>query len=365
VTLAKPSFSHVWRPLREYAVNPEEHRPSFVLQVLGDRFYELLPHDDTERISELLRKRKPPFNGLDGLLRFAETSHRPNTSSDQALLEIKALLPFKIITGADQVFVECPKSVASKLSLLVFFSGHESKAVRGSKKSPIPRRSNCVVVPFHIDWPSDISQAEVHVRYDKNDIETVTIRHWASAANWRIAVDSYFDPETRLLKEALSGDGLRLKSQNRSEAFEQAIVRLLTLGGLAVTWHGAIRQSGRPDLAGYCEVSGRRIVLIGECTLEKPSVKLDALKSRLGDVLQVAGDSVELLPVVFTACDPIQADYTNAAKGGIMLVGKKEIAWLLELIERNAKLPDLIKQIENSRIVNDVPDIARWASRWE
>jgi hypothetical protein len=178
-------------------------------------------------------------------------------------------------------------------------------------------------------------------------------------------VDSYFDPETQLLKEALSGDGQRLKGQNRSEAFEQGIVRLLTLGGVPVTWHGAIRQSGRPDLAGYCEIPGRRLVLIGECTLEKPSAKLDALKSRLRDVRLLAGDAVEILPVVFAACDPIESDYVSAANEGIAIVGKNEIAWLLQLIERNAKLPDIIKQIENSRIISDVPDVARWASRWE
>jgi hypothetical protein len=360
VSLAKLNFSHVWRPLRQYALAPEEYRPSIVLQTLGDRFYELLSQDDIGRISELLRKHKPPYNGLDGLLRFAETRHRPNSSSDQALVEIKAVLPFKIIAQEDQVFVECPKSVAPKLSILIFFSGHESKAARYSKQLPIAEASNCALVPFQIDWPSHVSQAEVHVLYDKNEIETVTIRHWASAANWRLAVDSYFDPETELLKEALSGDGQRLKSQNRSEAFEQAIVRLLTLGGVAVTWHGAIRQSGRPDLAGYCEIPGRRIALIGECTLEKPSAKLDALKSRLGAVRLLAGDSVEILPVVFTACDPIQVDYRSAAKEGIALVGKNEVAWLLELIERNAKLPEIIKQIENSRFVNDLPGIARW-----
>ena len=365
VTLGKVSFPYLWRPVREHAPKPEEYRPSLVLQCLGDRFYELLSPDDTARISETLRKHKPPFNGLDGLLRFAETAHRPNSSSDQALVEIKAILPFKVITVEDQIFVECPKSVAHKLSILVFFSGQESKAVRYTKQSPVAGRAHCVLVPFQIDWPSDVSQADVHVLYGKSEIETVSIRHWASGANWRIAVDSYFDPETQLLKEALNGDGQLLKSQNRSEAFEHAIVRLLTLAGVAATWHGAIRQSGRPDLAGYCEIPGRRIALIGECTLEKPSAKLDALKARMRDVRPLAGDSVEILPVVFAACDPIQSDYRSAAKEGIAIVGKNEIAWLLQLIERNAKPPEIIKQIENSRIVNDIPDVARWAKRWE
>ena len=57
---------------------------------------------------------------------------------------------------------------------------------------------------------------------------------------------------------------------------------------------------------------------------------------------------------MFTACDPIQADYTSAAKQGIAIVGKKEIGWLLEL------MPDIIKQIENSRVIYDLPEIRRW-----
>ncbi|HWS16759.1 MAG TPA: hypothetical protein VN223_02025, partial [Candidatus Elarobacter sp.] len=357
-------FLSVWKPKKQHDANPAEYRPSLVLHTSGDRFYELLSHDDNERISKYLRTRRPAYSGLDGLLQFAGARSRPNTSSDQALVEIKAILPFKTTTQEDEVLVDCPKSLAPKLSMLFFFSGHESTTVRYSKHSPVAGRPHSVSVPFHIDWPSNVSQAEAHVLYDKNEVETVAVRHWASRANWRVAVDSYFDPETRLLKEALSGDSQRFKGEKRSEAFEQAIVRLLTLAGMAVTWHGEIRESGRPDLAGYCEISGRRIALIGECTLEKPVVKLGTLKSRLGAVLQLVGDSAEVLPVVFAACDPIQSDYKNAAKEGIALMGRSEIGWLLELVERNARLSEVIKQIENSKMINSFPDIARWDDRY-
>jgi hypothetical protein len=239
-------FSSVWRPSREYAPDPEAYRSSMVLQTLGDRFYELLSQDDNERISKVLRGLKRPYNGLDGLLQFVGTRHRPNSSSDQALIEIKAVFPFKVTTLEDQVFVDCPKSLAPKLSMVFFFSGHESIAVRYSKSSSISGRPNCVSVPFHIEWPSNVSQAQAHVLYGKKEVETVVVRHWASGANWRIAVDSYFDPGTQPLKEALSGDSQRFKGEKRSEVFELAIVRLLTLAGMAVTWHGDIRQSGRP-----------------------------------------------------------------------------------------------------------------------
>ena len=364
VTSAELNFSSVWRPARQYAPDPETYRPSFVLQSLADPFYELLSHDDISRMSGLLRKHKPPYNGLDGLLQFAEATNRPNTSSHEVLVEIKAVLPFKITPQEDQILVECPASLARKLSILLFFSGHESRKVRYSRKLPVPGRSNCVVAPFPIEWPSNVSEAEAHILYDKHEIETVPLRHWASTANWRVAVDSYFDPETKLLKEALSGDGERLKGQNRSQAFELGIARLLTLAGIAVTWHGAIRQSGRPDLAGFCELPGRRIALIGECTLEKPNIKMDALKARMSAVRQLSGDTVEILPVVFTACDPIQSDYESAATEGIAIVGKRELAWLLQLVERNTKTSDIIKQIENSRTTNNLPQVARWRDRY-
>lgn len=364
VSAPKLSFSSIWKPGREYEPDPNGYRPSIVLQTLGDRFYELLSPDDNERISKRLRAHKPRYNGLDGLLQFVGTRHRPNSSSDQALVEIKAVFPFKTTIQEDQIFVDSPKSVAPKVSTLFFFSGHESMTVRCSKQFPIADQPNFVSVPFHIEWPSNVSQAEAHVLYDKKEVETVSIRHWASRANWRVAVDSYFDSEARLLKEALRGDSQRLKGEKRSEAFEQAIVRVLTLAGMAVTWHGDIRQSGRPDLAGYCEVPGRRIALIGECTLEKPSVKLSTLKSRLSEVLQLVGDSAEVLPVVFTACDPIQSDYDSAATEGIALVGRSQIGWILELVERNSGVSEIIKQIENTRTINSFPNIARWEERY-
>src|SRR5579864_378353 len=218
VNSPKLNFSSVWKPARQYAPDPALYRPSIVLQALGDRFYELLSPDDNARISKLLRAHKPPYNGLDGLLQFVGTKHRPNSSSDQALVEIKAVLPFKTTVQEDQVFIDCPKSLAPKVSMLFFFSGHESIMVRCSKKLIVADHLNCVSVPFHIEWPSNVSQAEAHVLYDKKEVETVVVRHWASRANWRIAVDSYFDPETQLLKEALRGDSQRLKGEKRSEA---------------------------------------------------------------------------------------------------------------------------------------------------
>lgn len=357
-------FSNVWRPQRQFSPNQDTFQPTVVLQTSGDRFYELFSYDDNERISRALRAHRPPYNGLIGLLRFLGCRNLPNSSSDEGLIEVKAILPFRTTIQEDQVFVDCPISLAPEVSVLFFFSGHESTTVTYSERFPISTGANWASVPFRIDWPSNASQAEAHVLYNDQEVEVITVRHWASGANWRVTVDSYFDPESKLLKEALRGENQSLKENQRSELFEQAVVRLLSLGGIAATWHGAIRLSGKPDLAAYCEVHGRRIVLIGECTLENPNAKLSSLRSRMDALLELVGNSAELLPVVFTACDPVPSDYSDAAKANIALAGRKEIGWILSLVEKNAGVSAIIKQIENIKTAHEFPEVSRWAERF-
>jgi hypothetical protein len=361
----KTRLGSPWRPQRGWHGSPIPYRPSIQLKATGDNFYELIPRDASDRISRQLITHTPPYNGLNGLLEFMGSVNRPNTSGNEALVEIKAILPFDIKVLEDQVIVECPAPLASKLSTLFFFSAHESVTVPYSAEPVSLSSSNRGVVPFPIPWPGAVPQAEAHVRYNEEELERITIRHWTTGANWRVTADSYFDPNSKLLKQALRGEAQNQKEEKRSEAFEQAIVRLLNLGGIAATWHGSLRHSGKPDLAAYCQIPGRRIVLVGECTLEKPNAKLSTLKSRIGKLREKIAQSAEVLAVVFTACDPVQADYTEAAKANIALVGCNEIACIEELVEGNAGPSSIIKQIENTIMVHDFSMVARWAPRYE
>ncbi len=357
-------FGNIWRPDREWAENKMAYRPSIQIQASGDRFYELFSQDANERISRQLRAHIPPYNGLDGLLQFMGSRNRPNSSGNEALIEIKAVLPFSTSVQEEQVYVECPESLVSKLSVLFFFSSHESMTVTYSEDLAITSRSKWATMPFRIPWPLTASQAEAHIRYNGEELERITLRHWATGANWRVMVDSYFDPDSKLLKQALRGEGQGLKEEKRSEAFEQAIARLLNLGGIAATWHGALRHSGKPDVAGYCEIPGRRVALIGECTLEKPSAKLSTLKSRVSKLRESTAEVADVLAVVFTACDPAESDYAGAAQSGIALLGCNEIARIQELVEANAGANAIIKQIENAMMLHDLPRITRWEPRY-
>lgn len=356
-------FCGVWRQRREWSEDQLTYRPRIQTLANGDRFYELLSVEDNQRISRQLRAQMPAYNGLDGLLRSMGSSSRPDAGSNEAVTVVEAILPFRTTVEEEHVIVQCPESLVSHLSVLFFFSPHESNNVQYAEASKITSGSNAIV-KFPIPWPAAASDAEAHVRYDSEEVERISVRHWATGANWRVRLDQYFDPGSKLLKAALTDLARNSKEGKRSEAFEQAIVRLLNLGGIAAIWHGALRHSGKPDLAAYCGIPGRRIALLGECTLENPAAKLSTLKSRLSEARGLMADSADVLAVVFTACEPVESDYAEAAKAGIALLGRNEIANVQQLVERNAGAEAIIKQIENSITMHDSPMISRWQSRY-
>jgi hypothetical protein len=172
-------------------------------------------------------------------------------------------------------------------------------------------------------------------------------------------VDNDFDPGAKLLSEAL-------KAPKKSEVFEQAVVRLLTLGGISATWYGESRESRKPDLAVYYQDVNRRIVVLGECTLDKPQVKVASLKSRADKLRELLGNAASVLPVVFTSCDPVEDDYAHAAKAGIALLGCNELAGIFELVKNHARPVEIIKLIEEvvSSQQLDYPLVARWQARY-
>lgn len=120
----------------------------------------------------------------------------------------------------DSLRVECPESIAPKVSVTYFFSNSSAASEPYSMHEPISGRAGYCSVPFKIPWPGDALQADAYIRYGEEEVEKFTVRNWAGAPNWRIAVDHFFDPELKFLRRTL-------KTNTESEAFEHAIVRLL------------------------------------------------------------------------------------------------------------------------------------------
>jgi hypothetical protein len=352
-------FYGINRPLREYAKNKETFRPTIEISANGNRIYEILSNDDISRISKYLRTLPSPVNGLQGLLR-AMGSTIVLGSSNEAQLEVNAVLPFDTTVSGEQVEVRCPEFVASRLSAVFFLSPRGSERSRDETNIQVPCRSGYCIVSFPIPWRDDSERADAHVFYDQEEIEKFTVRHWRSAANWRLMVDNDFDPGAKLLSEAL-------KERKKSNVFEQAVVRLLTLGGIPANWYGESRESGKSDLAVFYEEVNRRIVILGECTLDKPQQKVASLKFRAESLQESLGSAAAVLPVIFTACDPLEDDYSHAAKAGIALVGRDELTKIFQLIQNHARPAEIVKLVEDviSSAQSDYPLVARWQPRYE
>jgi hypothetical protein len=78
------------------------------------------------------------------------------------------------------------------------------------------------------------------------------------------------------------------------------------------------------------ELEGRWLVILGECTRQKPSDKLTPLLTRTNELLAVLGAELEILPVVFVSSSVSASDVTQAAEDGIGIAGADEIRAMWE-----------------------------------
>ena len=99
----------------------------------------------------------------------------------------------------------------------------------------------------------------------------------------------------------------------------------------------------RPDLAAVCEYAASRFVLLGECTLEKPHSKFTPLKARTAELQGLLGSWADVVPVVFTACEPAAGDFASASADGIILVGQEKLSGLLRLVATGPKPKEVLE----------------------
>ncbi len=159
----------------------------------------------------------------------------------------------------------------------------------------------------------------------------------ASASIFGI-VDEYFDPEHKRLRLALEYNDKR-----PAEEFELGVVRLLNILGIPTTWYGKTVVD-RADAVGFAQSDGSTLVLLIECTREKPSEKFSPLAQRAIHLKKSLPVKTEVLPVVFTAAQVVESEVTAAAEYGLGLVGADEMQRLLELIGTPNTTPETVLQ---------------------
>jgi hypothetical protein len=139
------------------------------------------------------------------------------------------------------------------------------------------------------------------------------------------------------------------KDGTAQRAFEMAVVRLMNLLGIPLVWYGQGASPRRSDAAGLVDKEEKRVVVLAECTLEKPEAKFSALKERAQELAESLAGEAEVLPVVFTQVDPPESVFETATDHGIALVGRNELNSLFEMLSATTRKGDALGLLNSMR----------------
>jgi len=129
-------------------------------------------------------------------------------------------------------------------------------------------------VDWEPEWPETATHANIRLFWGRHDIDALSVNRWPASASIRGAVDEYFDPEHRRLRGALKyGD------KKSSDPFELAVVRLLNILGIPAIWYGKTVED-RADAVAVVQSDESTVLVLIECTREKPALKFSTLAER-------------------------------------------------------------------------------------
>ena len=300
-----------------------------------EHLYNVMSYDQLNTVSSKLRVHKPPYDGIAGLARKLAIPFERN--QNQTTLEIAAPLPFSLSYDNDSTAsVSAPRKAINDLQLVGFFDqGHGTAEL---KETQLASESVLSVVQGTIPWPEQSRNGKLCLFFRENEVGAVSVQRWLGTSNWKVQVEEFFDPSRDVLRSTLA-------ARQEQTVFEHAVVRLLNQLGIATVWYGDRRYHDRPDLAACIELKGDWIVLLGECTVQKPSVKFTPLLSRTKILETLLQNEARIFPAVFT-CSPLSAaDREQARQDGILMVGPDELASLLQGVDQNWGPENAIKYL--------------------
>lgn len=319
-----------------------EDRTCMVLTGTGDRIHNITPSDLYRRVSSKLRLHPPRFDGIDALYKKLLPGVR-HEFSDQATFEAVFPLPLDLSQTEDGSLDLRAPAVAGQRKMQVIINFRPdgvAPAVPLSSGGPGSTTGEELIQwTWPIPWPKGAESGKASLFYDGDEVSDIDLRRWP-AGNLRAAVDCYFDPEHKLLRDALVGGSHNSRKRGASQAFEMAVVRLMNILGIPLVWYGKGVADGRNDAAGLVERKEQRIVILAECTTEKPEAKFSALRDRAQRLAESLGGEAEMIPVVFTQVDPPRSVFEAAADHDIALVGRTELATLFDMLSVTAREQD-------------------------
>jgi hypothetical protein len=318
-----------------------------------ERFIDFV--DDTQRkqFESELRLGQPAFNGLKDLQKRHFQGLDIETYANCNVL-IACQLPFELECSVRGLEVLMPAHVATNLvQVRGFFEPTRGDALielkeRGQNGPSLKRLHG------DIPWPDGSERVNAALFYDRVHITDAEFSRWRNAGNIQTATDLFFDSDRKLLETGLS----RL-AKSGNQDFERAVVRLLTLLGVpAINYSSG--DDRRPDIAAtLVRETGKPLVLLGECTRERPIEKFSALRERASELSELLQNQGDILPLVFTQCDPVPSDYASASEHGIGLLGKHELVHLFNWLDSSVEVEEVVQFLKASVLPSDIPDVIR------
>jgi hypothetical protein len=274
-------------------------------------------------VSSKLRTHVPPFNGVKELLVYLDAPF--DKHQNQTALEFIAPLPFSMTCSDNTVTVCGPNKAMGQLRVIGFFDTGQAD-VDFKDTFPIGKTPPGSLAG-DIPWPEKSTRGDLFLFFKDHQIGSVSVRRWVGTTSWKIQVEEFFDAERALLKKGL-------EARKEQTEFELAVVRLLNQLRIPAIWYGDRQYQDRPDLAASLELKNEWIVVFGECTVQKPSVKFTPLLTRKKELEKLLHGDVRVLPVVFTSSTLSSADKEQARQDGIALVGADELTTLLRGVDQ-------------------------------
>lgn len=314
-------------------------RAGFALSANGERSIDVLSYPNQQRVDGKLRTGEPVFDGLEGLIDALLPGFNPRLDAADLQFQVVAPLPFFIYCpDPARMTVRAPaKTPRGGLGLRFFFGpgGLPPSSPFGLRPQDAAE-SNPGMIEWALDipWPERSATAKACLFFLDHEIDSFEIKRWPAGASVRAVLDDYFDPARKRLLQGLGMEPYPKKQKDPQRRFEAAIARLMSLLGVPLTWFGdwlAVDQ--RPDLGGLVEIAGKKIAVLGQCTLLKPEEKFSELHAHADELAAKLGTEAKVLAVVFTSAPTTQSEAHRAAEHQIALVGPDELRQLLDLVK--------------------------------
>ncbi len=306
----------------------------------GEEHYSFFTSAQCQEVSSRLRSRTPRYGGIRELflnLGLPYDLDQCNT----AVTDIVALLPFAMRFSDAEVFVTAPVAAASEMRVVSSF-GKIAAELELKAFNVGETKAKHVEFRGALQWPPKASKSKTFLYFGDREIGCVNVRRWSGTPNWKLKVDRFFDHGWDVLRK-------QLVARKEPRTFELAVTRILNLLGVPTVWYGDSPIQDRGDTASIIELDGEWIVVLGECTGQKPSVKYTPLLTRKRELEEELEGEVRIIPVVFTPSTVSLADKRQAAEDGIVVLGADEISELVSGIESAWGPKQLINFLRQNR----------------